>query len=259
MPSLPWNPQQYLSAGGHRLRAASDLLAHVPSAAPARIADLGCGPGNATALLAARWPEARLLGVDGSAEMLERARREGPAAEWLEADVASWTADAPFDVIYSNAALHWLDDHESLFPRLFGQLAPGGALAVQMPRNFEAPSHLLARETAREGPWAEALEGALLEEPVAGPAFYYALLEGRSATLDIWETTYQHVLEGADPVLEWTKGSALLPVRERLDDRDFEAFTASYAAKLRTAYPPQPDGKTLFAFKRLFMVALAPG
>ena len=257
MTRLPWNPQQYLLAAGHRLRPSIDLLAHVSHDSPRRVVDLGCGPGNATRLLAERWPEAEILGVDSSTEMLARARAEGPKADWLEADIGTWEPETPPDVIFSNAALHWLDDHEKLFPRLLASLAPGGVLAVQMPRNIDSPSHRLARESAREGPWWAALTGAFRDSPVAEPAAYYALLAGQAAKLDIWETEYLHVLEGEDPVLAWTLGTALLPVRQRLDAESFEAFKTHHAAKLRTAYPPQPGGETLFPFRRLFVIAVA--
>jgi trans-aconitate 2-methyltransferase len=252
---LTWDPTRYLSFGDERTRPALDLLARVPLTDAARVADLGCGPGNSTALLAERWPEAAIIGVDSSPEMLAKARASGVRATWLQADIAAWAPDRPLDLIYSNAALHWLGDHAALLPRLQSQLRAEGVLAVQMPRNFAAPSHALLRETAANGPWAGHLAGILDERPVAAPEWYYDLLAPLTRELDIWETEYLHVLEGDDPVLRWSRGTALRPLMEALDAEQFAAFEAAYAARLRAAYPRRPDGRTLFPFRRLFIIA----
>lgn len=257
MAATTWNPTGYLTFGAERLRPAAELLARVPLMAPGRIADLGCGPGNATGLLAERWPDAALLGVDSSPEMLARARQSGVAADWLQADLVRWAPEAPLDLLFANAVFQWLDRHETLFPRLMSFLQPGGALAVQMPRNFAAPSHRLLRETAAQGPWSARLQGVLREDPVAGPDAYFELLSGPAKSLDIWETDYLHVLEGDDPVLAWVRGTALRPVRDALDGETYAAFEQAYGAGLRKAYPQRIDGRTLFAFRRLFFVALA--
>jgi trans-aconitate 2-methyltransferase len=257
MAATTWNPAVYLDCGDERLRPAVDLLAHVPLEAPQRIVDLGCGPGNATRLLSERWPGAEILGVDSSPAMLAQARASGLSVKWLEADLAEWRPERPFDLIYANAVLHWLDHHDVLFPRLMSDLRPGGALAVQMPRNFAAPSHRLLRSTAEDGPWASCLRGVLREEPVAPQAFYFELLNARSQSVDIWETDYLHVLRGDDPVLAWTRGTALRPVMDALDEEAFRALEAAYAARLRQAYPRRADGTTLFGFRRLFIVARA--
>jgi trans-aconitate 2-methyltransferase len=254
---MTWSPERYLAFGDERTRPAIDLLARVPLVAAARVVDLGCGPGNSTALLAARWPGAVVTGVDSSTAMLAKARASGVPARWVEADIATWTADDPLDLIFANAALHWVEDHATLLPRLLGGLRPGGALAVQMPRNFAAPSHALLRATAAQEPWAGRLAGVLDREPVAAPPWYYRLLAPRAAALDIWETEYLHVLDGDDPVLRWAGGSALHPVREALEPEAFAAFEAAYAARLREAYPKGADGRTLFPFRRLFIVAQA--
>jgi trans-aconitate 2-methyltransferase len=252
---LTWDPERYLTFGDQRTRPALDLLARVPLANAARVADLGCGPGNSTALLAERWPEAAIVGVDSSPAMLAQARASGVRATWLEADIGAWTPDRPLDLIYSNAALHWLADHALLLPRLMGQLCGGGVLAVQMPRNFAAPSHALLHETAANGPWADRLAGILDERPVAAPEWYYDLLAALAEGLDIWETEYLHVLEGDDPVLRWTRGTALRPIMQALDGEQFAAFETAYAARLRAAYPKRADGRTPFPFRRLFIVA----
>ena len=252
---MTWNPERYLVFGDQRTRPAIDLLARVPLAAAARIADLGCGPGNATRLLLERWPEARVTGVDSSSDMLRKAAASGLAASWVEADIAAWSPEEPLDLIYSNAALHWVGDHASLLPRLLSLLRREGVLAVQMPRNFDAPSHALLHDTARNGPWAARLAGFLESPRVAAPEWYHDLLAPHAGTVDVWETVYLHVLDGEDPVLSWTRGTALRPVMEALDENHFAAFEAAYAARLRAAYPRRPDGRTLFPFRRLFMVA----
>jgi trans-aconitate 2-methyltransferase len=252
---LSWNPECYLAFGDERTRPAIDLLARVPLREARLVADLGCGPGNSTRLLAERWPEAEVVGIDHSADMLARARASGVRARWIEADVASWTPERPPDLIYSNAALHWLFDHAALLPRLMGELRAGGVLAVQMPRNFEAPSHVLLRETARSGPWADRIAAISDWRPVAAPDFYYRLLRAHASALDIWETEYLHVLDGDDAVLNWTRATSLRPLVQALDEDTAAAFEAAYAARLREAYPKTAAGRTLFPFRRLFMIA----
>jgi trans-aconitate 2-methyltransferase len=252
---MRWDPGQYMAFADHRARPAVDLLGRVPVERPARVYDLGCGTGNITRLLCARWPEAEVVGVDLSEDMLAKARETAPAARFETGDLAAWSPAAPPDVIYSNAALHWIDAHDRLFPRLFAALAPGGALAVQMPRNFQAPSHVMMRQLAATGRWAAKLHGALPDDPVAPPQHYYDLLAPLAARLDIWEVEYLQVLEGDDPVLSWVRGTALRPALARLDAAEAAAFEATYAAGLRDAYPRRPDGRTLFPFRRLFIVA----
>ena len=189
--------------------------------------------------------------------MLAKAAAELGDVRWVLQTLADWRAERPADVIYSNAALHWLPDHDRLFPALVEQLAPGGVLAVQMPRNFDAPSHTLIAQVVRAGPWRARLEPLLRPSPVAAPDFYYDVLAPLVARLDIWETEYLQVLEGANPVKEWTKGTWLKQFLDALEEPDRSAFESDYAARLRTAYPTRADGKTLFPFRRLFMVAVA--
>lgn len=255
---MAWDPRQYERFCDQRRRPALDLF-HAAlgklERPPARVVDLGCGGGELAGRCAEAFPEAEVTGVDSSAPMLERARAGGARVRWLEADIATWRPESPVELILSNAALHWLPDHDSLFPRLMESLAPGGVLAVQMPRNFEAPSHVQLRAAANEGPWAARLKGALAESPVHDPARYHDWLAPLARTLDFWETTYLHILTGADPVLEWTKGTAMRPVLDRLDEIEAALFMADYGSRLRLAYPPRPDGVTLFPFRRLFLVA----
>jgi trans-aconitate 2-methyltransferase len=257
-PAMSWNPEQYLKFSQPRMQPAIDLLARIACTEPAVVYDLGCGAGNVTAALAARWPRARIIGVDDSAAMLSQAARTLPQVEWLRHSLAAWQPDAPADVIYSNAALHWLPNHRQLMPALVAGLAPGGVLAIQMPRNFSAPSHTLIDATARAGAWRSKLEPLLGAAPVGEPQFYYSLLAPLARTLEIWETEYLQVLTGADPVKEWTKGTWLRPFLDRLEPPERIAFEADYAQRLRAAYPPLADGSTLFPFRRLFIILRRP-
>jgi len=252
-----WEPGTYLNYADLRLRPALDLLAQVSLESPARITDLGCGAGSVTPFLRRRWPKAEITALDSSPEMLARAQAEhaGLDVVWRQADVRTWAASAPQDLIYSNAVLHWLDDHAQLFPRLMGELALGGVLAVQMPNQFCEPSHTLMREVARSGPWAEKLTPLLRDAPVASPETYYDWLSPHAPSLDIWQTTYTQVMDGDDAVLNWISSTALKPLLEALDDDQRPAFQDALAAELRDAYPKRADGKTLFAFRRLFVVA----
>lgn len=248
-----WDPNIYLKFTDHRLRPAVDLLARVPPAEARVVYDLGCGPGNVTRLIAERWPTARLTGVDGSPEMLAKARAI-PGIQWQQADLAIWRAASPADIVYSNAAMHWLDDHARLFPHLLSQVAPGGFLAVQMPRQHLNPTHQILFKLVHEPQWSH-LVPAIRESPVADPGQYYEWLAPLAAEIDVWETEYLHVLEGRDPVLNWVTGSTLRPVLDRLEPARHQEFARLYGERLAAAYPPRPDGKTLLPFLRVFMVA----
>jgi trans-aconitate 2-methyltransferase len=251
-----WNPDQYLKFAEPRLRPAIDLLNRISVADPHAICDLGCGAGNVTSLLAERWPAAQVTGVDDSADMLAKAAKQSSQIRWVNESLATWCPEEPVDVLYSNAALHWLPKHETLFPQLFEAVAPGGVLAVQMPRNFLAPSHTAIYETARSGHWSAKLEPLIAPPPVGGPQLYYDLLQTRARSLDIWETEYLHVLEGKDAVKEWTKGTWLKRFLDALDEPERTRFEAEYARRVGEAYPMRSDGKTLFPFRRLFIVAI---
>ena len=254
---MTWDPDLYLRFSDHRLRPAVDLLARVPPVEATEVVDLGCGTGNVTRLLADRWPEAHVVGVDSSPEMLVKARAELPDLEWVEGDVAEWEPPGPVDVVASNATLQWLDDHDTLFPRLVGWLRPGGVLAVQMPASFDEPSHARAFEVARAGPWHEKYE-RLRDRPVADARQYLEWLAPRVADLDVWTSTYVHLLEGEDPVVAWTSATLLRPLVGPLDEGEREAFLGHYRELMAEAYPPLPDGRTPFPFRRLFIVATAP-
>ena len=249
-----WNDAQYLKFGDERTRAARELLVRVPLERAVEIVDLGCGPGNSTALLRERWPNAKLSGVDSSPEMLGRARRDFPSIEWILGDAGSYRASEPVDLLFANAVFQWLPDHATLFPSLIEQVRKGGALAVQMPHSFEEPSHRLMREVrARLFPGRRAVTAAT---PVAGAAFYYDLLAPRATTVDIWRTTYEHVMPDAGAIVEWVKGTGLRPYIDDLTESERTGYLSEYLAAIDRAYPAQVDGKRLFSFPRLFIVAV---
>ncbi|XXS81064.1 trans-aconitate 2-methyltransferase [Sorangium sp. So ce176] len=252
-----WDPAQYLMFEDQRARPAVDLLGRVALGVPGEIVDLGCGAGNITRLVAQRFPERAIVGVDSSPEMLARARAALPGARFVEADIARFAPAAPPALIFSNAALHWLDDHPALFPALLGRLAKGGVLAVQMPRNHGAPSHTAMVEASRVPRFRGKLAAVVRESPVAEPRVYYEVLAPHAAQIEIWETEYLHVLEGESPVVEWTKGTALRPLLAALDDGERADFLEEYGRRVAAAYPKAGDGKTPFPFRRLFLVARA--
>jgi trans-aconitate 2-methyltransferase len=251
---MVWNPHTYLAFADERTRPAAELLARIPDERPERVIDLGCGPGNSTALLVARWAHAKVEGLDSSPQMLEQAHKSGVAAHWIESDLATWTAHEPYDVVYSNAAYQWLPDHPALLPHLMRATRPGGTFAFQVPHNMDAPSHALMRRAAAEGPWAGKLRN-VREIAVLAPGAYYGILKPHAASVDIWETEYLQVLKGDDAVYHWVSATGLRPFVQALSDDERESFIAAYKAKLNTAYPPRADGSTLFPFKRLFCVA----
>lgn len=251
-----WDPDLYERYKAYRDRPALDLLLQVPAdLSPREIWDLGCGPGEHAAVLAARHPEAVVHGLDQSEAMLAAARRRTASVDWVHGDIAAWRPkDAP-DLVFSNAALQWLPDHAELFPRIMSRIAPGGVFACQIPiSEGEAWSETLA-EAACAGPWAAKLAGVRHVHPTAPTQDYYAWLGPLSREVDIWETRYLHVLEGEDPVVEWMSGTALRPLVQALEGAEREAFLETYRALTARAFPRQADGTTLFPFPRLFMVA----
>lgn len=251
---MAWDPKIYLAFAAQRTRSAAELLARIAEDSPKHVADLGCGPGNSTELLAARWPEAEIDGIESSAEMLEEARASGIRAKWIQADVATWQPQRKYDVLYSNAALQWMEGHEHLVPRLMGFVAEAHTFAFQVPRNFDAPSHTLMRTVAEEGPWAAKLRN-IRKPNVLSPEAYFDMLSPLAKTLDIWETIYLQVMEGDDPVFRWVSGTGLRPFVQALDGSERGNYEAEYRRRLREAYPKREDGKTLFPFRRLFVIA----
>jgi trans-aconitate 2-methyltransferase len=256
-----WDPTRYLRFAGERARPFADLMARVAAEAPAMVVDLGCGEGSLTASLARRWPGAQVTGVDSSPEMLAAAAGEARPGrvEFTLGDVREWAPPGPVDVVVSNAVLHWVPGHDRLLARWASWLPPGGWLAVQVPGNFRAPTHALLADLCRSPGWADRLAAAAPRpDAVLEPAGYLDVLSGAGLSPDAWETTYLHVLSGPDPVLAWVRSTVLRPVLALLPDDDAARFTAEYAAALRTAYPPRPDGTTVLPFRRVFAVGTRP-
>lgn len=252
-----WDPTKYLAFADHRSRPFFDLLGRVTADAPRRVADLGCGPGNLTETLAARWPGALVEAMDSSPEMVDAARRRGIDAE--VGDVRDWNPRPDTDVVVSNAVLQWVPDHGELLRRWVGRLPSGGWLAFQVPGNFGAPSHVRVRELTASARWHDRLGAvALREDAVLDPDGYADLLVGAGCAVDAWETTYLQRLTGEDPVLDWVTGTALRPIRSSLDDPTWAQFLADLAPLLRRDYPRRADASTWFPFRRVFVVARIP-
>ncbi len=253
-----WDSSQYLRFEAERTRPCRDLIATLPLTAPARIVDLGCGPGNSTAALAARWPQAAITGLDSSPEMLVKARADYPQLTWEAGDIATWTAVEPFDLVFSNAALQWVPDHVTVYPHLLRQVAPGGALAIQVPANLDAAAHRLMRQLAASPSWSRYFPETVREWHVHSAEFYYDILAPIAAHLDLWFTDYLHILENPTAIAEWYRGTGLRPFLTALpDDATRELFIADYIAGLEKEFPRRSDGRVLFPFRRMFLIARA--
>lgn len=251
-----WNPELYRKFEDERTRPARELLARVFVDSPKRVYDLGCGPGNSTELLVERFPNAEVVGTDNSEPMLVSARQRLPRCGFELGDIASWRPDAPADVIYSNAALQWVGDHEALIPQLFAQLAPGGVLAIQMPDNREEPTHRSMREVAGLAPWAALIgDAAKVRTKILALTDYYDLLAGAGAKVDVWRTAYQHPMDSPARIVEWVRGTGLKPFVDPLPEAERKSFLAEYEARIAQAYPKRADGKLLLQFPRMFIVA----
>jgi trans-aconitate 2-methyltransferase len=249
-----WEPQTYLRYADIRFRAGLDLIARIPKSEYPTIYDLGCGTGHLTRILADTFSSSPVIGIDSSSEMLAEARREFPSIDWQQADITSWRPSAPAGLIYSNAALQWVPDHETLLPSLLKQVRPGGVLAMQVPRHFESPSHLGLKELVMQSEWRSRLEPLLLA-PVPAPETYWRWLLPHARNIDVWETIYLQVLDGQDPVVNFMRGTALRPFLTILPEPDAARFVEAFAERMAAAYPRQPNGQTLFPFRRLFLIA----
>lgn len=250
-----WNADRYLRFADERTHPARDLVARVELTAPAALVDLGCGPGNSTAVLRERWPEAAVTGIDSSDDMLDRARRNHPDLRFVAGDIAGWTPERRYDLVFSNAALQWVGDHGRLLRRLLAAVAPGGALAVQMPCNHDFATHALMRRVAAEGPWRERLADARAPSPVQPPEFYYDVLAPLCRRVLLWETNYIQVMDGIAAIIAWLRGTGLRPFLGRLDAAEQELFLDRYAAVLEAAFPKRSDGRVLLPYPRLFFIA----
>jgi trans-aconitate 2-methyltransferase len=255
-----WDADLYLRFAEERTRPCRDLAARVMIDVPRRVIDLGCGPGNSTQVVADRWPTADVTGLDNSAVMIAAAREAQPMRTWVQGDIDDWarsTDQLPFDIVFSNAALQWVDDHATLFPLLLEHVVPRGALAVQVPSNWNAPAHQAARDLASSSEWRETFpRDSVREWHVEEPTFYCDLLAGRVEKLDLWETEYFQVMPSAEAIVEWYRGTGLRPYLDRLTDNERrEKFLAEYLEQIRRRYPSRKDGSVAFPFRRLFVVA----
>jgi trans-aconitate 2-methyltransferase len=254
---MSWSAEQYVKFEAERTRPVRDLVARIPNTSAETAADIGCGPGNSTEVLRERYPQAHIVGVDSSTDMIAAARKRLPDIRFEVADIREWRPDAPVDVILANAVLQWLPDHETLLPALIAKLKPDGALAVQVPDNLEQPSHTLMQETAVAGPWAAKLADATqARSEIRSVNWYFRLLRQDARHVDLWRTTYYHPLAGgARAIVEWLKGTGLRPFLGPLDAAEREAFLDRYEAAIAKAYPVEADGAVLLPFPRLFFVA----
>ncbi len=251
-----WNPELYRQFEAERTRPAQELLARIPPLAVQHVTDLGCGPGNSTELLWQAWPQAHITGLDNSLTLLEQAQLRLPECDFISADIRNWQAAAPQEVIFANASLQWLGDHPQLLPHLVAQLADNGVLAIQMPDNLDQPSHRLMREVAAAPPWREKISAQAAErKKLLTAEHYYDVLAGAGCRVDIWRTTYYHLMPDAAAIVDWLRATGLRPFLAPLDEHQQQAFLQDYLAAIREAYQPQVDGQILLAFPRLFMVA----
>ena len=252
-----WSPTQYLKFEDERTRPARDLLAQVPLAEAKRFVDIGCGPGNSTEIIAERFPDAEAIGLDSSPEMLVAARKRLPKATFVEADIATWSPPVGTDLLYGNAIFQWVKGHLGVIERLLSGLSSGGVVALQVPDNYQEPSHTSMKEVAKAGPWTAKLAPAAgVRDVIPSPDDYYNRLKPIAARVDIWRTVYHHPLEGTGAIVEMLRSTGLRPYLGLLDEAERPKFVEEYEKRLAKAYPPLVDGKVLLRFPRLFVVAV---
>jgi trans-aconitate 2-methyltransferase len=254
-----WDAKQYLRFNDQRTRPCRELAARIAMAQAKRVIDLGCGPGNSTSVLAERWPGCQLTGLDSSPEMIAAAQKAYPHQTWRIGDIADWADqdEESYDVVFSNAAFQWVDDHPAIFPKLLARVASGGALAIQMPANFDAPAHCMMRELAASQAWRHRLPSEGIREwHVHDLEVYYDILAPIASAVDFWQTEYIHVMENAAAIVEWYKGTGLRPFLDALaNDHERADFTAQYLDCIKRVYPVRKDGRVMFPFRRMFLIA----
>ncbi|MDO8963642.1 MAG: methyltransferase domain-containing protein [Coriobacteriia bacterium] len=252
----PWNPDEYLRFGDERTRPSVDLASRIAVESPSLVIDLGCGPGNSTRVLRDRWPEAHVIGLDSSAEMIDAARAEMPQEEWIHSGIEEWNPPQAFDVVFSNAALQWLPDHSALVQRLFAAVAPGGALGFQIPSASFAAVRTLIHAIALDGPWTPRMTGPLGALTMESPGVYYDCLSPEARSVDIWETEYFHVMDSHAAIVDWIGSTGLRPFLDALgSETEKQQFVSRLDRAVRQTYPLQQDGRVLFPFRRTFVIA----
>ncbi|MFZ0211834.1 MAG: methyltransferase domain-containing protein [Candidatus Acidiferrales bacterium] len=257
-----WNPEQYLKFADERTQPCRDLAMRISLPHPRRVIDLGCGPGNSTQVLVERWPDAEITALDGSAEMIQQAIEAHPHGRWIVGDIEKWAAepleqDQTYDVVFSNAAIQWLPEHGNLLPRLLSHVAPGGALAFQIPSSLDRPAYRLLREMAASIGWRKWFPtGRVRTWHAQDWEFYYDLLAPLTTRVNVWQTEYFHVMPNAETIVEWYKATGMRPYLQPIEDEtDQQRFIAEYVEKIRAAYPPRSSGQVLFSFLRIFLIA----
>lgn len=250
-----WDADTYLKFANERTQPSIDLVQRINLQNPRRIIDLGCGPGNSTEALRRRWPDASITGLDNSQQMIDAAREAYPDGSWVMADASSWQADEPFDLVFSNAMLHWLPDHATVCSHLLRQVVPGGALAVQLPAHYDSPLHREIVEVSKDPAWNDRMQNARAAVTFEPPSFYYDLFRPGTSRLDLWETTYYHTVDGPEAVIEWFRGTGLRPFLEALPAGERLQFERMLLDRYQKTYPRRASGQVLFPFRRLFFIA----
>jgi trans-aconitate 2-methyltransferase len=251
-----WDPQQYLQFEHERTQPSIDLVARIPSEDPHTIIDIGCGPGNSTQVLRRRWPHADIVGLDKSEKMIERARRDYPGQTWRTGDASMLEAHWQYDIVFSNAAIHWIPDHHYLIPRLFQVVGENGFLAIQVPANYKSPLYKVILNVSRSSKWRDLTSGANDQITYHGAEYYYNQLVAFTRDITIWSTTYYHILKSHEDLVAWYKSTAMKPFLERLASDDMRReFEQAVLTGCKEHYPPQADGRILYPFKRLFFIA----
>ena len=251
-----WNPDLYLKYKDERTQPSYDLVSRINLPNPEKIVDIGCGPGNSTRVLRERWPRAQVAGLDSSAEMIQTAREAYPQETWIMSDAAQWETDEKFDIVFSSAALQWIPDHTVLIPKLFDRVKPGGVLAVQVPSNHRSPLHQAVLKVSKKKEWSQLMAGCETRLNYHEPGFYYELLAAISRQFTLWQTTYYHVLDNHQGLVDWYSSTGMRPYLERLaTDAEKNAFREQVLEACRPFYPAQSNGKILFPFNRLFFLA----
>jgi trans-aconitate 2-methyltransferase len=253
---MDWNPSLYLKFQAERTQPSIDLVSRIRLENPMDIIDLGCGPGNSTEILFKRWPKAKVAGLDSSEKMIEQARKDYPGYEWIHADASSYKPGKKFDLVFSNAALQWIPDHQKLIPGIFSWLNPGGILAVQVPANKESPLHIALVKVSRSKRWHDYTRDCAAYIVYHPAEIYYEILSPLSQNFDIWETTYCHILESHKALIEWYRSTGMKTYLEKLpDDKARTDFENEVLSEAVSAYPTQSDNKVIYPFRRLFYMA----